>query len=102
MKLYQNNKIIATLKKTGACLGENKKTKKIEMLGNIWELKDDRNNLIDNLILDFEVKVFNAEMLMVVCKKFKRKLALSDEEVEIIADNQEELEQQRIVLDIKE
>lgn len=102
MKFYQNGKIIATLEKTSACLGENKKTKKIEMLGNIWELKDDRNNLIDNLILDFEVKVFNAEMLMVVCKKFKRKLALSDEEVEIIADNQEELEQQRIVLDIKE
>ncbi|WP_416861219.1 hypothetical protein [Helicobacter ganmani] len=101
MKLYQNSKIIATLEKIGACLGENKKTHKIEMLGNLWELKDDRNNLIDNLILDFEVKVFNAEMLMVVCKKFKRKLALSDEEVEIIADNQEELEQQRIVLDIK-
>lgn len=102
MKFYQNNKLVATLEKTGACLGENKKTNKIEMLGNIWELKDNRNNLIDNLILDFEVKVFNAEMLRVVCKKFKRKLTLSDEEVEIIADNQEELEQQRIVLDIKE
>lgn len=102
MKFYQNNKLVATLEKTGACLGENTKTKKIEMLGNIWELKDDRNNLIDNLILDFETKVFNAEMLMVVCKKFKRKLALSDEKVEIIADNQEELEKQRIVLDIKE
>ncbi|WP_298060628.1 hypothetical protein [uncultured Helicobacter sp.] len=103
MKFYQNNKLVATLEKTSACLGGNKKTHKIEMLGNIWELKDDRNNLIDNLILDFEVKAFDAEMLMVVCKKFKRELALSDnEEVEIIADNQEELEQQRIVLDIKE
>ncbi len=101
MKFYQNNKLVAVLEKTGACLGENAKTNKIEMLGNIWELKDDRENLIDNLILDFEVKVFNAEMLRVVCKNFKSKLALSNEEVEIIADNQEELEQQRIVLDIK-
>lgn len=39
MKFYQNNKLVATLEKTGACLGENTKTKKIEMLGNIWELK---------------------------------------------------------------
>ncbi len=101
MKFYQNNKLVATLEKAGACLGESKITNKIEML-DIWELKDNRGNLIDNLILDFEVKVFNAEMLRVVCKKFKRELTLSDEEVEIIADNQEELEQQRIVLDIKE
>ena len=70
------------------------------MLGNIWELKDDRENLIENLFP--EGNVFKAEMLRVVCKKFKRKLDLSDEKVEIIADNQEELEQQRIVLDIKE
>ena len=100
MKLYQNNKMVATLEKTNVCFGEYKETKKIKMLG-IWELKDDRGNLIDNLILDFEVKAFNAKMLRNICKKFKRKLALSDEEVEIIADNQEELEQQRIVLDIK-
>lgn len=97
MKFYQNNKLVATLEKTGVCLGENKK---IEILGKIWELKGDRKNLIDNLIS--ESNVFNAEMLRNICKKFKRELALSDEEVEIIADNQEELEQQRIVLDIKE
>lgn len=100
MKLYQNNKMVATLEKTNVCLGENKKAKKIEILGNIWELKGDRKNLIDNLIS--ESNVLNAEMLRNICKKFKRELALSDEEVEIIADNQEELEQQRIVLDIKE
>lgn len=101
MKFYQNNKLVATLEKTGACLGENTKTKEIEILGNIWELKDDRKNLIDELVVDSDIKVFNAEMLMVVCKKFKRELALSDEKVEIVADNQEELEKQRIVLDIK-
>lgn len=100
MKFYQNNRLVATLEKTGACLGESETTNKIEVLG-IWELKDGRENLIDSLILDFKTKAFNAEMLMVVCKKFKRKLALSNEKVEIIADNQEELEQQRIVLDIK-
>lgn len=66
---------------------------KIEWTDKTW-------NLIDNLIS--ESNVFNAEMLRNICKKFKRELALSDEEVEIIADNQEELEQQRIVLDIKE
>lgn len=102
MKIYQDNKLVAKLEKTGACLGENKETNTIEMLGNIWELKDDRENLIDNLILDFEVKVFNTEMLMVICQRFKSELNLSDEDLEILADNQEELEKQRIVLNIKE
>lgn len=103
MKFYQNNKLVATLEKTSVCLSEkNIITNETKILKVAWELKDDRENLIDNLILDFEAKVFNAEMLRNICKKFKRELALSDEEVEIIADNQEELEQQRIVLDIKE
>lgn len=99
MKFYQNNKLVAVLKKIGPCFGENTKTNKIEMLGNIWELKDGRGKLIDNLIVDFDIKTFNAGMLNFVCKKFKRELDLSNEEVEIIADNQEELEQQRIVLE---
>ena len=63
MKFYQNNKLVATLEKTGACLGESEITNKIEVL-RTWELKDGRENLIDSF--------------------------------------QEELEQQRIVLDIKE
>ena len=102
MKLYQNNKLIATLEKIGASLGENKKTNKIEMLGNLWELKNDKGNLIENLIIPFEVKVLNAEILTLILKRFKEQLGLSDEEIEIIADSQEELEKQRVVLDIKE
>ena len=102
MKIYQNNKLIATLEKIGASLGENKETNKIEMLGNLWELKNDKGHLIENLIIPLEVKVLNAEILTLIIKRFKERLGLSDEEVEIIADNQEELEQQRIVLDIKE
>ena len=102
MKLYQNNKLIATLEKIGASLGENKKTNKIEILGNLWELKNDKGNLIENLIIPFEVEVLNAEILTLILKRFKEQLGLSDEEIEIIADSQEELEKQRIVLDIKE
>ncbi|WP_300673600.1 hypothetical protein [Helicobacter sp. UBA3407] len=100
MKFYQNNKLVATLEKTGACLGESEITNKIEVL-RTWELKDGRENLIDSFILDSKDGVFNVEILAAVCKEFKRELALSDEEVEIIADNQEELEKQRIVLDIR-
>lgn len=102
MKIYQNNKLIATLEKIGASLGENKKTNKIEILGNLLELKNDKGHLIENLIIPFEVKVLNEEIITLILKRFKERLGLSDEEVEIIADNQEELEQQRIVLDIKE
>ena len=102
MQIYQNNKLVATLEKAGACLGENIKTNKLEMLGNIWGLKDSRGFLIDNLVADLEIKAFSAEMLLVVCKRYKSKLALSDEEVEVIADNQEELEKQRIVINLRE
>ncbi|WP_297813005.1 hypothetical protein [uncultured Helicobacter sp.] len=100
MKFYQNNKLVATLEKTGACLGENPKTNKIETLS-IWELKDDRENQIHDLVLDFKTKIFTAEMLRGICKEFRSELDLSDGKVEIVADNQEELEKQRIVLDIK-
>lgn len=103
MKFYQNNKLVATLEKTRICLrSKDIKTKKIEMLRRLWYLKDDRGNLIDSFILDFETKTLNAKMLRDVCKKLKTELTLSDEEIEMIPDNQEELQEQRIVLDIKE
>ena len=90
MKIYQNNKLVATLEKTGACLGENKETGKIGMLGNLWELKGDRKNLIDNLITPFEVKDLDKELLIIIFKRFKKQLNLnSDDDLEVISDNKD-------------
>ncbi|WP_297810027.1 hypothetical protein [uncultured Helicobacter sp.] len=102
MKFYQNNKLVAVLEKQSNMLLAFNKNKELAEVGKEWDLRTARGKLIEKIIVDSDINTFNAEMLMVVCKKLKIKLALSDEEVEIIADNQEELEQQRIVLDIKE
>lgn len=97
MKIYQNNKLVATLEKTGACLGENKETGKIGMLGNLWELKGDRKNLIDNLITPFEVKDLDKELLIIIFKRFKKQLDLSNKKLVAIAENPNELTEQEIV-----
>ena len=41
-------------------------------------------------------------MLEAILKEYKERLGLDKAKLMVIADNQEELEQQRIVLDIKE
>lgn len=102
MKIYQNNKLVATLEKTGACLGKNRETEKLEMLGNIWELKDDRENLIDNLVMPFEVEILDKEKLTFIFLHFKKRLNLnSDDDLEVISDNKDS-NKGIIVLDIKE
>ena len=83
MKIYQNNKLVATLEKTGACLGENKETGKIGMLGNLWELKNDRGHLIENLVMPFDFDL-DKEELTFIFTHFKKQLSLnSDDDLEV-------------------
>ena len=101
MKIYQNNKLIARFSRVSFCLMKGDKGDLVEV-GERWVLEDAEKVLIDNIIIDSSIHTFDSKMLEAIFKEYKERLGLDKAKLMVIADNQEELEQQRIVLDIKE